>query len=76
MSNGKRIAYSPTTDETATNYRASTEPGKEVSVASSDTEEEIKAKFIGFTSNKWSFTAGQWPAYIAISSNEALPEFW
>ncbi len=75
LSNGKRTAYSPTTDTGATNYRASTQVGSEVSVTSSDTEDAIKAKFIGFTVSQWSFTAGQWPAYIAISSNEALPNF-
>ena len=76
LSNGKRIAYSPTTDETATNYRASTQVGLGVSVASSDTEDAIKAKFIGFTGLQWSFIAGQWPAYIAIQYNtEVLPDF-
>ncbi len=78
LSNGKRTAYSPTTDETAEGYRASTDLGTEVSVASSDTEEEIKAKFIGFTPNKWSFTAGQWPAFIAAVNNDdkqELPDF-
>ncbi len=79
LSNGKRIAYSPTTDESATNYRASTEPGKKVSVASSDTGDAIKAEFIGLTGLQWSFTAGQWPAFIAVVSNsndsQKLPDF-
>ncbi len=79
LSNGKRTAYSPTTDETAEGYRASTEPGKEVSVTSSDTEEEIKAKFTGLTEIEWSFTAGQWPAFIAVASSSSdsqkFPDF-
>ncbi len=78
LKDDKRTAYSPTTDETAEGYRASTEPGKGASVANSDTEDAIKAKFTGFTATEgWSYAAGQWPAFIAIGNDNSqkLPDF-
>ncbi len=78
LKDDKRTAYSPTTDETAAGYRASTQVGSGVSVASSDTEDAIKAKFTGFTATEgWSYAAGQWPAFIVIGNddNQKLPDF-
>ncbi len=78
LKDDKRTAYSPTTDKTAEGYRASTEPGKGVSVANSDTEDALKAKFTGFTATEgWSYAAGQWPAIIAIGNDNSqkLPDF-